>query len=261
MVAGREFDDRDRPGAAPAVVLSETAARTLFGVENPVGRMVSLSYTFDAKAAAQVIGVAHDVRFGPRDPYAFQIYRPFSQAAIPMTEIVVRAWGDPGRLADAVRSAIHELGPAVAVGNAEGLQQRIESGLQHERMMALLSACFGVLALVLTAIGLYGVIAYAVQGRTQEIGIRIALGAARSEVALLLLREVAARVAAILAIGGAATLAAGRSIGTLLYGVAPGDLLTLITVAGALATVAALAAWLPARRAARMDPMEALRQE
>ncbi len=99
IVAGRAIDERDRAGAPPVMVLSETAARTLFGKDNPVGRMVSLSNTFDARSAAQVVGVAHDVRFGPRDPYAFQVYLPFSQAHIPMTEAVLRTTADPATLA------------------------------------------------------------------------------------------------------------------------------------------------------------------
>jgi ABC-type antimicrobial peptide transport system permease subunit len=128
-------------------------------------------------------------------------------------------------------------------------------------MMALLSACFGSLALVLTSVGVYGVIAYAVQRRAQEIGIRLALGAARRQVSAMLLRELGLLVLASVALGTAATLAATRTIRTLLYGVAAGDFATLAAAALALALVAALAAYLPARRAARLDPMDALRQE
>jgi predicted permease len=260
MIAGRAIEEGDRTGA-PVMVLSETAARTLFRDANPLGRMVSRSYTFDAKQAAQVVGVAHDVRFGPRDPYAFQVYLPFSKAGFPMTEALLRTAGDPAALVAPVRAAIQDMDSTLAVGNISTLQQKIDSGLVHERMMALLSACFGLLALVLTSIGVYGVIAYAVERRTQEIGIRLALGAARRQVAAMLLREVGVLVLASLILGIAATLVATRSIRTLLYGIAAGDFATLAAAALMLALVAALAAWLPARRAARLDPTEALRME
>ncbi len=261
MVAGRAIDESDRSNAPPVIVLSQTAARTLFGVTNPLGRLVSRSYTFEAKNAVRVVGVAHDVRFGPRDPYAFQVYLPFSKSGFPMTEALMRTAGDPAALAGPVRAAIQDMDSTLAVGSVSTLQQKIDSGLVHERMMALLSACFGLLALVLTSVGVYGVIAYAVQRRTQEIGIRLALGAARRQVSAMLLRELGLLVLASVALGTAATLAATRTIRTLLYGVAAGDFATLAAAALALALVAALAAYLPARRAARLDPMDALRQE
>jgi len=261
LVAGRAIDETDRAGAAPVMVLSETAARTLFGGANPLGRMVSGSYTFQGKSAAQVVGVAHDVRFGPRDPYAFQIYLPFSQSQFPMTEALLRTAGDPASMAGSVRAAIQDLDATVAVGAVATLQQKIDSGLVHERMMALLSACFGLLALVLTSVGVYGVIVYAVERRTREIGIRLALGAARRQVAAMLLRELGLLVLASLMLGIAATLAATRTIQTLLYGIAASDFVTVAAAALALALVAALAAWIPARRAAHLDPMDALRTE
>jgi predicted permease len=261
IIAGRAIDERDRNGAPEVGVLSETAAHTLFGTANPIGRLISSSYTFDAGKAFEVVGVAHDVRFGPRDPYAFQIYRPFSKSGFPITEVLVRTSGDPASLVGPVRAAIQDLDRALAVGDVSTLQQKIDSGLTHERMMALLSGCFGLLALILTSVGVYGVIAYAVERRTQEIGIRLALGAARRQVAAMMLRELGPLVFASLILGAAATLAATRTIRTLLYGIAAGDLTTLAAAALAIALVAAVAAWLPARRASRLDPMDALRQE
>ncbi|MDR3699098.1 MAG: ABC transporter permease [Candidatus Sulfopaludibacter sp.] len=261
LIAGRAIDERDRDGAPQVAVLSETAAHTLFGGTNPIGRMVSGSYTFEAGKAFEVVGVAHDVRFSPRDPYAFQIYRPFSKSGFPITEVVVRTAGDPASLVGPVRAAIQDLDPSLAVGDVSTLQQKIDSGLVHERMMALLSGCFGLLALILTSVGVYGVIAYAVARRTREIGIRLALGAARGQVAAMLLRELGPLVLASLVLGAGATLAATRVIRTQLYGVAAGDLTTLGAAACAIALVAALAAWLPARRASRLDPMDALRQQ
>ena len=261
LLSGRGIDESDRTGAAPVAVLSQGAARTLFGVANPVGRMVSLSSTFDARNALQVVGVAHDVRFNPRDPYAFQVYLPFSQAHIPMTEAVLRTSNDAATLAGPVRAAMQDMDPGLAVGEISTLDQRIDAGLVHERMMALLSACFGLLALILTSVGVYGVIAYSVERRTQEIGIRLALGAARRQIAAMLVGELGPLVAVSLALGIGGTLAATRSIRTLLYGVAARDTMTLALAAVALALVAALAAYIPARRAARLHPTDALRQE
>ncbi|SPE41292.1 conserved membrane hypothetical protein [Candidatus Sulfopaludibacter sp. SbA3] len=178
-----------------------------------------------------------------------------------MTEALLRTAGDPASMAGSVRAAIQDLDATVAVGAVATLQQKIDSGLVHERMMALLSACFGLLALVLTSVGVYGVIVYAVERRTREIGIRLALGAARRQVAAMLLRELGLLVLASLMLGIAATLAATRTIQTLLYGIAASDFVTVAAAALALALVAALAAWIPARRAAHLDPMDALRTE
>jgi predicted permease len=261
MVSGRGIDQSDREGAPRTLVISETAARILFGRANPLGQMVSLSKTFEAKNAAQVVGVARDVRFLVRDPYAFQVYLPFSQAVIPMTEALVRTAGDPAAMANTVRAAIHDQDSTLAVGDIKTVQSKFDSGLRRERMMALLTACFGLLALVLTSVGVYGVIAYSVERRTQEIGIRLALGAARRQVAWMVLREMGLLVGVSLAMGLGATLAASRLIRSLLYGVVPNDAATLAIAACVLAGVSILAAWLPARRASRLDPMDALRQE
>jgi predicted permease len=260
-LAGRTIDQNDRAGTPPVIVLSETAARILFGRANPVGRLVSLTKIFQAKGAAQVAGVVQDVRYSPRDPYAFQIYFPFTQSASPMTEAVIRTAGNPSALANTVRAAIRDLDSTIAIGNIVSVQTQIDSDLVRERMMALLTGCFGLLALVLTTVGVYGVIAYAVERRTQEIGIRLALGARRPQVAAMLLRELGMLVPASLAIGIASTLGVSRLLGALLYGVAPQDGVTLALSTGLLGGVTILAAWLPARRASRLDPMDALRQE
>ena len=260
-LAGRTFHPGDRVETPPVIVLSETAARTLFGRTNPVGRLVSFAKTFRAKDAAQVAGVVHDVRYSPRDPYALQIYLPFTQSTSPMTEAVIRTAQNPSALANTVRAAVHDMDSTLAVGDIASVQAQIDSGLVRERMLALLTACFGLLALVLTTVGVYGVIAYSVERRTQEIGIHLALGARRPQVAAMLLRELGVLVPVSLGIGLAATLAVSRLLGTLLYGVAPRDLTTLALSACLLAAVALIAAWLPARRASHLDPMNALRQE
>jgi predicted permease len=258
MVAGRPLGDEDRAGAPRAAVISETTARTLFPGGNAVGRFIGSKGVFDV----QVVGVARDVRFaGPRDPYRFVVYLPLAQDPTPVTGAVVRAAGDPAVLANAVRTAVHEIDPTVRIGRTVTLATAMDGYLDNEKTLALVSACFGALALILTSVGVYGVISYAVERRTREIGIRVALGATRRLVEATVLREAAALVAASLVLGGAGALAMESAMHKLLFGIAPGDLAALAPAAAMLVAVAFVAAYVPARRAARLDPMDALRQE
>jgi predicted permease len=261
IVAGRGITPGDREGSDKAVVLSQTAARILFGRANAIDRIVTLGKNFDAGKTVRVVGVAHDVKFTPRDPYGFMVYEPFAQSPAPATEAIVRATGDPARLTNAVRSAIRAVDSDVAIGKISTLDELVDEGLAHDRTIALLTACFGVVALTLTCIGVYGVIAYAVKRRTQEIGIRLALGAGTRDVAGMLAKDMAMPVLASLAIGAAAAVAAAPALRSQLFGIAPHDYSTLAGAEIFLALVAGLAAWLPARRAAALDPMEALREE
>jgi predicted permease len=260
IVAGRGITAEDRKDAPPVAVLSETAARRLFGGENPLGKSISSAKQFDERHSMLVVGVAHDVHFTPRDPYGFIVYVPLAQQPAPVTEVLVRASGDPRRLAGAVRGVIQSVDPHVRIGGIGLLRDDIEAGLAQERMMAWLSGCFGALALLLTFVGIYGVIGYAVERRTREIGIRLALGARRAQIGLLVVKDIGALLAAGVVLGGGASLAAGRALGTLLFGI--GSINGML--AGAVLTIAVVAlaaAGLPARRAARLDPTAALRLE
>ncbi|HEV2447022.1 MAG TPA: ABC transporter permease [Candidatus Sulfopaludibacter sp.] len=260
-VAGRAITAEDREDSPRVAVLSQTAARTLFGGADPVGQIVSGQRTFDASKTFRVVGVAHDVRFTPRDPYGFLVYLPMTQQPAPVTEAVLRTAGDPAALAAAVRAAMHEVDPELAIGEIRPLANIVSSNLAHEKAMAALSACFGILALALTCIGVYGVVSYAVKRRTREIGIRLAMGAGARAVTAMLMMDLAAAVAFSLALGGAAALALVPAIRTQLFGIPPRDYSTLLASAALLALIAAVAAYLPARRAARLDPMDALREE
>src|ERR1017187_4237188 len=241
---------------------TRTAAPALFGRANPLGRYVSANKTFESKDGLEVVGVAHDVRFfNPRDPYGFVLYVPLAQAPAPVTAVLLRTASDPTHLAPTVRAAFHEVDPALFVGAIHPLAESVEAQLSNEKLLALLSTCFGVLALALTAVGVYGVIAYNVQRRTREIGIRLALGAERGAVSRMMMRDVALLALAGTLLGAAGAIAATRALRTMLFAFAPADYSLLLAAAALLVLIAGAAGYLPARRAARLDPMNALRQQ
>jgi len=263
ITAGRPITSDDRQDAPKVAVLSETAAVTLFGgADAAVGRFVSLNKRFDARTAWEVAGVARNVRFAdPRDPFGMLIYMPLAQQPAPATAVMLRTPGDPARLVAPVRAVLHELDPNLLIGEVTTLADAIDSKLARERTLALLSTCFGLLALALTSVGVYGVISYAVVRRTQEIGIRLALGAARRTVAKMLMRDVGVLVGLSLLLGGAGAVTMARAMRTMLWNFGPAEYGLLLMAALLLALVAAAAGALPARRAERLDPMEALRRE
>ena len=261
IVAGRGITEADRGNATNVVVLSQTAARIVFGGANPLGRFVSTGKTFESKDALQVVGVAQDVRFAnPREPFGFVLYVPLTQDPAPVTAVLVRAAGDPARVASVVRGAFREVDATLLVGAIQPLGAKVEGSLGNERLLAMLSTCFGVLALALTAVGVYGVIGYTVQRRTQEIGIRLALGAERAAVSRMIMRDVGLLVFTGMLLGAAGSFGAARALRSVLFEFAANDYSLLLAAAGLLFLIAAAAGYLPARRAARADPMDALRQ-
>jgi predicted permease len=258
LLAGRTFSEADRKETAPVAVLGETAARQLFGSANPVGRSISLG----SNDSRIVVGVAHDVRYlGPREPFGPVVYEPMSQGGVLLLTAVLRTAGDPAAFASAARQAVREAAPGLKMETIASVSELLGASIRQERMIAVLSAAFGLLALVLASVGLYGVIAYAVQRRTQEIGVRIALGASRIQVTGLLLSDIVKLLAIGLILGLAGTLALGNWVRSLLFGITPHDPAMLAAAAAILTAVAFAAGYLPARRASRLHPMEALRQE
>jgi predicted permease len=258
LLAGRAISEADRNQTAPVAVLGETAARQLFGSADPVGRSISLG----SNENRIIVGIAHDVRYlGPREAFIPVVYEPMAQGGILLLTAILRTASDPAAFASAARQAVREAAPGLKVETVSPVRELLGGMMRQERMVAVLSSAFGLLALVLASVGLYGVIAYAVQRRTQEIGVRIALGASHIQVTGLLLRDIAQLLAIGLIFGLAGILALGNWVRALLFGITPHDPAMLAAAAAILTAVALAAGYLPAHRASRLHPMEALRQE
>jgi predicted permease len=262
IIAGRPINEKDMKPNQSVAVISQTAARKLFGNANPVGSYL-VSKNMRTKSTIQVIGVAHDIRYHPRDPFGVLIFWPIGQSQYANFSPFwyIRTEGDPERVIPAIRSAVQEINPNMRVGNVVPWEHVILSTIRRERMLAWIAGGLGLLALVMACVGLYGVVSFGVQRRTQEIGIRLALGATRSRVQSFLLREAVLLLVAGIAIGGASTLVLVRWMRSVLFGLSPHDPAMMITAVLLLCFVAVAGAYLPARRASHLDPTEALRQE
>jgi ABC-type antimicrobial peptide transport system permease subunit len=219
----------------------------------------------DAKPDIQIIGVVRDAKHqGVREDIRRSVFVPYLQAKeageVPL-QFYVRTWQSPESAEVGIRSAMQRLDSKLVVDTLITMDQQIDDSLSTERMIALLAASFGVLATLLAAVGLYGVLAYATVQRTREIGIRIALGASRGAVARMVLSEVARLAGISIAVALPLALILGRLIKSQLFGISSADPLTLIATTLVTGLAALLAAWIPTRRATRVDPMVALRYE
>ncbi len=260
VMRGREFTSRDRAGAQRVVMINETLARRLWPGEDPIGKRLRLGGPSGPEA--EVIGLAGDGKYATigenARPY---IYQPLLQSYSSKMTLVVRTTGNPEALSAAIRERIQSLDPNLPVAQITTLAGQVDFALFPARLGAALLGAFGLLALGLAATGIYGVIAYSVSQRTQEFGIRMALGADGADVRRLVLREGLKVVLIGVTAGLALSLAAARLIAGFLYGVGANDPLTFVGVALLLTAVALLACYLPARRATKVDPMVALRVE
>jgi putative ABC transport system permease protein len=260
VLRGRGFTAADREGAPPAVILSESAARAYWPDGNAVGkRMVG----FEKGRFLTVVGVVPDTRFRHlRDPRA-TIYFPLRQSTFPFAplNLVIRSTGDPAAMAPAVRNAIETTAPGVVLTKAAPFETFLAQPLAQPRLNALLLGIFATAAVVLAAVGLFGVMMTMVRQRTREMGVRMALGATARDLRILVLRRGLVIAAGGSALGLAGALATNRLLGTMLYEVSPTDAATLLLVAGFLLAVAVLATIVPARSSTRIDPVVALRAE
>ena len=262
MLAGRDFSDQDNARSLKVAVLNETMARHFFGAGNPIGQHVAWSKS--DPATVEIVGVVRDFKYiGLREDKMDVIFIPIAQYPNAWTEVtlLIRTSNDFPRLLNDVRTAIRGVDSNLPVYDLITMDGQVRSTLAQQRLMAILSSFFGILALCLSAVGLHGVLSYNVVQRTPEIGIRMALGAQRSGILRLVLGETARVVAAGIALGIALALAAARLIQSMLFGITATDSLALGGSIAILTVVALLAAFLPAWRASRVDPMTALRQE
>ncbi len=287
MLLGRDFRASDEPSVLPqanflskvgrnsggsseppktafrSVIVNQSLARKLFGGANPVGKRISYDDRYAAEGSFEIVGVVRDVHYVDlkRGDDLGMIYEPSWGEGADARWIGIRTAGDPKALASAVGAELRKVDPDVPILRTRTMEEYVGSQTSRERMMAVLCTFFGAIALLLAAVGLYGVMAHAVTQRTKEVGIRMALGARQSDVVRMVVRESMIPVAAGIVVGLAAALGLTRFLASMLFGVAPRDPLSIAVAAAALIAVAALAAAIPARRASRVEPTIALRYE
>ena len=259
LLGGRGPDENDREGAPKVAVVNETFAGQYYGSESPLGKRFGVDGE-ESSREIEIVGVVRDLKV--HDLWSDTprlVYFPVAQYEEHLYSLQVHARSELP--AAQVRDAIAAVAPDLPVLSVRSLEEQVDRSLQQERLLSQLTAFFGLLALILAAVGLYGVMAYGVSQRTNEIGIRMALGAEPAQVLRTVLGTAMGWVGAGIVIGLAATLGAGRFLSSLLFGLDPIDPSTLALTTAVLVAVAALAAWVPARRAARLDPVRALRYE
>jgi putative ABC transport system permease protein len=260
LLRGRLFDERDTADAPMVALISDTTARKYWPNEDPIGRRFTVDYT-SWFPKMTIVGVVADIKTDRLDkPQYPEIYWPMAQAPSASARILIRTKADPKSLSAAVREEIGRIDRDLPVSEMKAMEGVIADTLWRPRLAAWLLGLFASLAVALAAAGLYGLLSYSVSQRTQEIGLRMALGAQSRDVLRLVIGEGMRLVGIGLAVGLAATFALSRLVASQLYGVNATDPLTFGGMALLLACVALLACWLPARRAAKTDPMTALRR-
>jgi putative ABC transport system permease protein len=259
LTAGREFNDQDSAGSPKVAVINEKMAHHFFGGANPIGRKIGT----DEAADTVIVGVVKDAQYlSLREPPMRHFYLPITQESrLRDLTMHIKTAGEPSAFVDLVRGQVGRLDSRLPLYDVKTLATQIDESLTQERLVAWLCTVFGVLATLLAALGLYGVLAFSVAQRTREIGIRLALGAQARDVFKLIIGQGMILVCVGVAIGVVASLALTRFIASLLFGVTPTHATTFIAVSAGLALVALLACYLPARRATKVDPLVALRYE
>jgi len=269
ILRGRDFDNGDVSGRPATTLISASLAKQFWPGEDPIGKHITL--TFFPGVVREVVGVVGDVRTDGLDQTRPQatLYVPFSQLSMPAGEqfrsfpmtLVVRSSSHPSSIAPAVSNAVREVDATIPVRDVFTMDDLVTNSLSQRRFSLSLLSAFAVLALILAAIGIYSVLSYSVKRRVQEIGIRLALGATLSDVLRMIVFEGMRPTFLGVTFGAAGALALAHVMSTLIYGVKPTDPLTFVSVAIVLVGVALIASIVPAYRAAKVDPMVALRYE
>lgn len=259
FVVGRDFDDHDRNGAPKVVIVNEKLARKYFGTSDAIGKHIGLDRVPDLT----IVGVVKDAKYiNLRENLRSHFYLPAAQEnGLTSLTLHVKTTTEPNAVAEQLRAQLKALDPHLPLYNLKTLATEIDESLVQERLVTWLTVAFGLLATLLTALGLYGVLTFSVARRTREIGIRVALGAQRRDVFRLVIVRGVILVGVGVAIGAAASFALSRFLTALLFGVAPNNVTVLVGVCVGLIAVALLACYLPARRATKVDPLVALRYE
>jgi putative ABC transport system permease protein len=266
LIRGRVFDKRDQRNSDPVIVVTESFAKKFFPHEDAIGKHVEVGAGEGALRKRfknrEIIGIVGDVRNsdiaqGPVPTY----YMPLPQLMWGAPTLIVRTAGAPEAITSALRKTLTDMDPEAPLYEPRTLEELLALDIGRARFQAILLAIFAAVALLLTAVGLYGVMAYTVAQRTHEIGVRMALGASRNDVLAMMLRRGVVLTVAGIAAGIAGALALAKVIESLLYQIPPRDPFTYVTVSVGLGCVALLASYIPALRATRVDPMVALRYE
>ena len=263
IVAGRDFNEADTSESAQVVIINKAMAERFWPGESPLGKRISYGSNADNQPTwIEIVGVVGDVRHvGLDTDVTPEAYVPYTQAPYRFMSIIIRTATEPATLVAAVRSQVQALDPQQPVYDIKTMEEVIGDSLAKRRLNMLLIAIFAAVALLLAAVGIYGVMSYSVVQRTHEIGIRMALGATRGDVLRLVVRQGMFLVVVGLGIGLIAAFMLTKVLDSVLFGVTSKDPITFVVVAGTLMLVALIACYIPARRATKVDPLTALRYE
>jgi predicted permease len=260
IVLGHGFTERDNEAAPKVAVINDAAARKYFADTNPIGQRIGDS--LERSGQIEIVGVLRDAKYNSvRDEAPPTLYVPYLQRGIVATSFAVRTAGDPLNVVGSIREAVKQVDPNVPMLNVTTQMEQVEQRLVQEKLFAQAYALFGGIALLLAAIGLFGLMSYSVARRTNEIGIRMALGAERLHVLQMVMGESMLLVGLGIVLGIGVALAAGRLVASLLFGVAATDAFTMVVAVIVMVVVAGAAGYIPARRASTVDPMVALHEE
>jgi predicted permease len=261
LMLGRDLTDGDNQAGQKVALINQTFAQKYFGDENPIAGRFGFGGAANA-GQIEIVGVVRDSKYASlKEPATPTVYTPYLQGPGEQMNFAVRTSGDAATLVPAIREAVREIDPNLPLFDVRTQNQQVERLLAQERIFATLSSFFGVLASLLACIGLYGVMSYGVARRTNEIGLRMALGARSVDVTRMVMRETMTLVVIGMIIGLGTALATTRFVESMLFGLEPTDPVTIVAGCLAMLGVAAAAGYLPARRASLVDPMTALRYE